>query len=160
MRKILGGRVLTLAALTLTATLAGGYALASGWNPASGGGRHGGFNRRALASLDLSDDQKAKIKAVFEAEKPTFQALRTEGQAARQALRTVAGSTTPDPAQVGQAYLRLDANRKAARAERQKVHASVNALLTPDQQARLASSLSNARGRWKVAPPAGSPTTN
>ena len=32
MRKILGGRVLTLAALTLTATLAGGYALASGWN--------------------------------------------------------------------------------------------------------------------------------
>ncbi|HEX5855716.1 MAG TPA: periplasmic heavy metal sensor [Thermoanaerobaculia bacterium] len=141
-------RFTPLAALVLGAALAGGHAFADGGTTGTRTMGRAASMRKALASLGLSDDQKAKIKATFAAEKPTFQALRTEGQAARVALKAAASAPTPDAATVGTAFLRLGANRKAERAEMQKVRGQVSALLTPAQNAQLTSAFAGAQARW------------
>ena len=129
-------RRLTTATVALGLLLAGSAAFAEGFR----GGREGAPGRgirAALATLDLTDDQKAKVRALFEAEKPKYEALRQEGRAAQQALRAAADAEKADPLAVGAAYLRVDANRKTARAERTGTRQKLDALLTAEQRARL-----------------------
>ena len=129
-------RRLTTATVALGLLLAGSAAFAQGFR----GGREGGSGRgirAALATLDLTDDQKAKVRTLFETEKPKYEALRQEGRAARQALRAAADAEKADPLAVGAAYLRVDANRKTARAERTGTRQKLDALLTAEQKAKL-----------------------
>ena len=98
-------RRLTTATVALGLLLAGSAAFAEGFR----GGREGAPGRgirAALATLDLTDDQKAKVRALFEAEKPKYEALRQEGRAAQQALRAAADAE--------KAQILADANQKAA----------------------------------------------
>jgi len=130
-------RRLTTAAVGLGLLLAGSSALAGqGFR----GGREGapGRNIRAiLATLDLTDAQESKVKELLESEKPKYEALREEGRTAREALRAATKSATPDPTTVGAAFLRVDAHRKTLRAERESSRQKLEALLTPEQRAKL-----------------------
>lgn len=130
-------RRLATTAVALSLLLAGSAALAGqGFR----GGREGapGRNIRAmLAKLDLTDAQESKVKELLESEKPKYLALREEGRTAREALRTATKSATPDPATVGTAFLRVDAHRKTFRAERESSRQRLEALLTPEQRAKL-----------------------
>lgn len=129
-------RRLTTATVALGLILAGSAAFAQGFR----GGREGAPGRglrAALSTLDLTEAQKTKVKALFEAEKPKYEALRQEGRAAREALRSAADAEKSDPMAVGAAYLRLDANRKTLRAERTASRQKLEALLTPEQKAKL-----------------------
>ncbi|HYN42295.1 MAG TPA: Spy/CpxP family protein refolding chaperone [Thermoanaerobaculia bacterium] len=129
-------RRLATTAVGLGLLLAGSAALAGQGR----GGREGapGRNIRAmLATLDLTDAQEAKVKELLEGEKPKYVALREEGRTAREALRTAAKSATPDPTTVGTAFLRVDAHRKTLRAERESSRQKLEALLTPEQRAKL-----------------------
>jgi Spy/CpxP family protein refolding chaperone len=129
-------RRLTTAAVGLGLLLAGSAALAQGYR----GGREGAPGRglrAALATLDLSDDQKTKVRALFESEKPKYEALRQEGRAARQALRAAADAEKADPTAVGTAFLRLEATRKTLKAERTASRQRLEALLTAEQKAKL-----------------------
>jgi len=128
---------LATAAATLSLLLAGSAAFA-------GQGPHGGREgapgqglKAALATLDLTDAQQAKVKALLQGEKPKYDALREEGRAAREALRAAAKAEKPDPATVGTAFLRADAHRKTVRAEREASRQKLEALLTPEQRAKL-----------------------
>jgi len=91
----------------------------------------------ALERLDLTDAQETKVKELLKAERPKFEALREEGRAAREALRGAAKAETPDPATVGSAFLRVQAHRKALRAEMDSSRQKIEALLTPEQRAKL-----------------------
>jgi len=101
--------------------------------------------RTALATLDLTDDQKAKIKAVFEAKRAGFEALRAEMRADARALHEAADAATPDPATVGAAFLKLKADRAAAKDQLEALMADVKAVLTADQRTRLDASLATLR---------------
>jgi periplasmic protein CpxP/Spy len=129
-------RRLTTATVALGLLLAGSPALGQGYR----GGRErapGRGIRAALATLDLTDAQKEKVRALFEAEKPKHEALRLEGRTAREALEAAASAEQPDPAAVGAAFLRVQANRKTAKAERSASKEKLEALLTPEQRAKL-----------------------
>lgn len=129
-------RRLTTATVALGLLLAGSSALGQGYR----GGREGAPGRgirAALATLDLTDAQKEKVRALFETEKPKYENLRHEGRVAREALRAAASAEKPDPAAVGAAFLRVDANRKTAKAERAGSKEKLEALLTPEQRAKL-----------------------
>jgi periplasmic protein CpxP/Spy len=129
-------RRLATTAVALSLLLAGSAALA-GQGRRGREGAPGRGIRAALAELDLTDAQEAKVKELLESEKPKYVALREDGRAAREALRTAAKSATPDPATVGTAFLRVDAHRKSLRAERESSRQKLEALLTPEQRAKL-----------------------
>ena len=97
--------------------------------------------RTALSTLDLTDDQQARIKAIFEAKKAGLEALRTQMQADAKALHDAANATTPDPATVGAAFLKLKGNRADAKDQFDALMADVKAVLTADQRTRLEASL-------------------
>jgi Spy/CpxP family protein refolding chaperone len=124
---------LAVGAVTLAAALTAGTAFAQ----AQGGGRFARGIRAALATLDLSQDQKDKIKASFETMKPQRQALGTKAKADRQALEALMAAANPDPAAVGAATLQVRANRQAVRAQMETMRTNLAAILTPAQQAKL-----------------------
>ncbi|MBK9089785.1 MAG: Spy/CpxP family protein refolding chaperone [Holophagales bacterium] len=129
-------RRLAATAVGLSLFLAGSAALGQGYR----GGREGAPGRgirAALAALDLTDAQKEKVRALFESEKPKYETLRQEGRTAREALRAAASAEKPDPAAVGAAFLRVDANRKTVKAERAGSKEKLEALLTAEQKAKL-----------------------
>jgi Spy/CpxP family protein refolding chaperone len=146
-RRILGSLALTaaLAAAPLRAQPGPGH------GGRMGGGRMGGMLRQALASLDLTQDQKDKIHAVLDAEKPAMQALREQMRTDAKALRATA-DTSSDPATVGKAFLKVKADREAMKAERQKIRTQIESYLTPEQKTKLDGFLSavraRGRGRW------------
>ncbi len=130
-------RTLATTAVALGLFLAGSAALAGQGFRGGREGAPGRGLRATLAALDLTDAQKARVKELLDVERPKYEALRQEGRAAREALRTAAKSETPDPAAIGNAFLRVDAHRKALRAERESSRQKLEALLTPEQRAKL-----------------------
>src|SRR5947207_12045631 len=143
---ILGRLATGLSATALAAGLAGSPALAAD-HAGPGGGRMGGGLRRALASLDLSQDQKDKVKAIVAAEKPAIQSLREGMRADASELKSLASAQSADPAAIGAAFLKVRADREAMKAERQKVLAQIEGVLTPDQRTKLDGYLSALHGR-------------
>jgi Spy/CpxP family protein refolding chaperone len=93
--------------------------------------------RECLRIVDLTDDQKASIQAIFEAAAPTLQADADAVQAARQTLKTALETNPPDACAIGADALALKSARETLRAERESVLQQVEATLTPDQVSRL-----------------------
>jgi Spy/CpxP family protein refolding chaperone len=135
-RKVFSSNMIGLAvgATTLALVLAGGAALAEN---RGGGGHFARGVRAAMATLDLSDAQKEKVKAIFASHKDQFQTFRTAAKANREALSAAASADKPDPAVVGAAFLKVRADGKAMKAQLEGVHAEINGVLTPDQKSRL-----------------------
>jgi Spy/CpxP family protein refolding chaperone len=121
--------------LLFAGALAAGAALAQ---PAPGGpGRFAHGIRAAMATLDLTDAQKTKVKAIFESHKGEGQAFREQAKANRQALRAAASDAAPDPAAVGAAFLKVRADGEAAQAKMKAVKGEIDAVLTPEQKAKF-----------------------
>lgn len=92
---------------------------------------------RCLAVVDLTEAQKADVKALFEAAKPELEALRATLKADREALVAALGAATPDACSVGTAFLKVEADRKAIREATAELRTAVEALLTAEQKAKL-----------------------
>jgi Spy/CpxP family protein refolding chaperone len=92
---------------------------------------------RCLAILDLTDAQKADIKALVVAETATLKGLHDTLATDRQALVAALGATTPDACAVGAALLKVHADREAIRAELAKIATGVESLLTAEQKTRF-----------------------
>jgi Spy/CpxP family protein refolding chaperone len=128
---------LSATAVALGLTLGAGMTLAAGpGGPGGGGRRSGAMLRRALHQLDLTNDQKDKIHAIFDAERPTFRSLRDQMKTDRQALKAAADANAGATA-VGNAFLKVRSDGQAIRAEMDKVKTQVEALLTPSQKTQL-----------------------
>jgi Spy/CpxP family protein refolding chaperone len=126
-----------------TATVALGLLFAASAALAGQGFRQGRENapgrglRAALATLDLTSEQNEKLKELFAADRKRLEPLRQEGRALREALRTSAEAPNADPAAVGTAFLKVRAHRAAMREGREASREKLEAILTPEQRARL-----------------------
>lgn len=101
------------------------------------GRRPGAGIKAVLAKLDLSQEQKDRIRGFAEAARPQMQALREQQQANRAALRALVDAATPDAKAIGEAMLKVKAGREALKAERQKLHDATVSVLTPEQRVKL-----------------------
>lgn len=84
------------------------------------GGSHGKMLHRALAELDLTDDQKVRVHDVLMASADETDAAREQGRAAREALAEAMHAEVFDEAAIREAYARvatLDADRIVRRAQ-------------------------------------------
>lgn len=90
-----------------------------------------------LKVVDLTETQKADVRALLEAAKPKLEALEAALKADRAALVAALGATSPDPCAVGAALLEVEADRKAIGEELKAVRTAVEALLTAEQKAKL-----------------------
>jgi len=123
-----------IGAALIAAALATGMAVAQN----EGGGRRFARGvRAAMATLDLSDAQKAKVRAIFASHREQFRAFRTRAKADREALRTAASADSPDPAAVGKAFLAVRTDAKTLKAQLEGLHTEINGVLTQDQKSRL-----------------------
>jgi Spy/CpxP family protein refolding chaperone len=132
-------------AMALPAVLAVAQPGPAGQGP---GGRMGAGQRvlrGALAQLDLSQEQKDKVKAVIEAEKAGMKAMGAQNRADAVALRDLSAAAQPDPKAVGEAFLKVRQNREAAKAAREKILAKIEAVLTPAQKAKFQGYIQAAR---------------
>lgn len=107
--------------------------------------RHGGHLMRCLRDAGLSDSQKADIKAIFEAAKPTMQADAQAIRAARQKLNTDFDAGA-DKSVLGQDYTAVRAATKKLHDDGQAVKDQVLGKLNTDQKSTVESCLA-ATGR-------------
>jgi Spy/CpxP family protein refolding chaperone len=90
-----------------------------------------------MATLDLTDAQKDKVTAIFASHKDEGMAFRAQAKADRQALKAAASAANPDPAAVGAAFLKVRADGQAAATKMKAVRTEIDAVLTPEQRAKL-----------------------
>jgi Spy/CpxP family protein refolding chaperone len=120
--------------LLLAGAFAAGTAIAQA-QPAPG--RFARGVRAAMATLDLSDAQKDKVKAIFASRKDEGMAFHTQAKADREALKAAASAAQPDTALVGAAFLKVRANGEAVKSKMKSVRTEIDAVLTPEQRAKL-----------------------
>ena len=92
---------------------------------------------RCLGVVGLTDVQKADVRALLEAAKPGMEALRATLKTDREALRAAATAATPDPCAIGTAFLKVEADLKAIGEDARETREAIEALLTPEQKAKL-----------------------
>ena len=97
-------------------------------------GRHGkrgmgGRGHEMLRGLDLSEVQKTQLRSIHEANKPS-QEVREEMKLLRMAKK--AGTITADQ------QFRIDTLKTQAKEKHQSVKTQIDAILTPDQKAQIA----------------------
>lgn len=105
-----------------------------------GFGKRGGHHRGGmmLRGLDLTDEQKAQVKAVTQASRESSKPLREQMRANRQKLQTLSESGNFDQAQV-QALADEQGKLTAQMiVEKEKVKSQISAILTPEQKAKAA----------------------
>ena len=128
------------AATALLFTL--GVALASAQDGRHEHGKMGkmgghGFGMRGLSRLDLTESQKADVKRIMESRKATFASLRERAHSNWEALQNLAEGSAPDRTAVGAAYLKVQADREALRAERESTMQEIRSILTTEQKEKL-----------------------
>src|SRR5450759_4330361 len=87
--------------LILAGALAAGTAIAQA-QPAHGRLARG--IRAAMATLDLTDAQKDKVKAIFVSHKDEGKTFHEQAKADREALKAAASAAKPDPAAEAAAF--------------------------------------------------------
>ena len=87
--------------------------------------------------FNLTDAQKNNVHQILDARKATFESLHQQARANWDALQTVSESSSPDPAAVGAAFLKLKASRHALQTERESVMQQIRPILTTDQKNQL-----------------------
>lgn len=96
-----------------------------------------GYLRCLFGVAGLTDAQKDDVKALLEAARPGMQSLHEALKDDREALRAAATAPTPDPCAVGTAFLEVEADLKAIGEATRELRTAIEALLTPEQKARL-----------------------
>jgi protein CpxP len=131
-----------LTAITAVFTLFTGMALAqSGGTSAPMHHRHGGFTggmELPLRQLNLTDDQKAQIKQMFQAERPGMKPLMQQEHAARTQMIQLITSGTFEQAKVAAVAAQESQIHMQMEIEHAKMASQIYQLLTADQKAKVA----------------------
>ena len=88
-------------------------------------------------ALGLTDAQVQAIASLAQTEKARVQAIMAEIQQKRQALNTLLNASSPNPTDVGNAAIALNAAQKNLPPERDYFITQLKTLLTGDQQQKL-----------------------
>ena len=101
--------------------------------------------------LGLSDDQAAKLKSAWEAEKAAVKPLRKQAKESRRKLEEQVRGLASDK-DIQATLDQLDADRKAMMDAHQKVEATVASVLKPYQRAKMRLMMARRKGgrsgRW------------
>jgi protein CpxP len=131
-----------LIAITAVFTLFAGMALAQGGGADSPmHHRHGGFMggmELPLRQLNLTDDQKAQIKQMFQAEKPAMKPLMQQEHAARTQMIQLITSGTFEQAKVAAVAAQESQIHMQMEIEHAKMASQIYQLLSSDQKAKVA----------------------
>ena len=106
--------------------------------------RHGKFGKRGMGGdrmfrhLDLTDEQKAQVKAIREASRENTKALHDSMREVRKQIAVLGTEGPLDMAQLELLAGQQAEYQKQMIIERQKTKAQVFALLTPEQKAKHA----------------------
>lgn len=111
------------------------------------GGPMAGMMLRGLGQLDLTDDQKAKIKEIHEANRDAAQAIGTKLVAAHEALNDAVTADPVDKGVIGEKAAVVAAVELEAALARADVHEKVFGVLTPEQKAKAKQLRAEARDR-------------
>ena len=99
------------------------------------------FDPSALAPcmvlLNLSDAEKLQIQQILTAEQPTLDSLGNQIKTDQAALSAAAALGSSNACNVGTAYLKVQSDQQALVSELQSIRTKVEAVLTPDEKARL-----------------------
>ena len=117
----------------------GGRGKHGGW----GGMRQGGFFRQ----LNLTDDQKAKMKQIHESFAERNKPLREQLRAKRQELRQASEGGTFNEALATQKLTEMASLEAKLMGERFKLRQETLSVLTPEQKAQLEQSKAQFKGR-------------
>ena len=135
-----------IAGAVLLVSLALGFAIAQNGQDTNAqrqpGQRKGGqgFERGMggpFARLDLTDDQKAQMKAIFEAQQTNAKPLRQQLRAKEQALHAAETATDFNAQAIRAASLDLAATETELTVLRAEAMHKALAILTPEQQTKL-----------------------
>jgi Spy/CpxP family protein refolding chaperone len=145
-------RTLLAAAATLmvTATL-----FAQGFPAGPPGGKRPNPLTGLKNALGLTDAQVQAIASLAQTEKARVQAIMAEIQQKRQALNTLLNASSPNPTDVGNAAIALNAAQKNLPPERDYFITQLKTLLTGDQQQKLDTLLAAGGGRLLPFPGVG-----
>ena len=99
-------------------------------------GRHAAGLMRCLRQADLSDSQKADIKAIFDASKPTIQADAQAIKAARQKLNADFDAGA-DKSVLGADYVAVRAAMTKLQSDGQAIRDQILGKLTADQKTKV-----------------------
>jgi len=114
---------------------------------------HGDAIQSAIARLNVTPEQDAKLKAISETESAKLRDLGNQIRPAHDALDAAARAAKPDPTAVGKAYLNVLAAEAAVKTEYAKFHDAVAAVLTAEQKAQFESYLNSqqgGQGHWRA----------
>lgn len=101
-----------------------------------GRGHHAGGIGMALRGLDLTDEQKAKVKEITEASRTTIQPLKEQAKANHEKIRSLGTNGTFDQVQVEAVAADQGSLTAKMIVEKERVKAQVFALLTDEQKAK------------------------
>jgi len=127
-------------AIAAVLTLGAGIALAQGG--AAGPMHHhrgdrGGFEQM-LRQLNLTDDQKAQVKQIFQAEKPTMKPLKQQEHAAHQQMIQLVTSGSFETAKAAAIAQQESQTHMQLEVEHAKMASQIYQLLSSDQKAKVA----------------------
>ena len=90
-----------------------------------------------LAGLDLTDDQKAQVKQIFESERDANQAARQAQHEARQALQAAIFGANGAGANVAALQAKVMAGEQALLAQHVATQKALSGILTVEQKVKL-----------------------
>ena len=111
-----------------------------GGPPGFGGPGHGGraIDPRRLADyLDLTDEQRAAARQLFEQQRDKVRPIFEQQRSLREQLETTLDDPAATDAALGQLVKQLHANRQSMKTAKQELRSQLKSLLDADQQAKL-----------------------
>jgi Spy/CpxP family protein refolding chaperone len=127
-----------LAAVLAFAASAGAVRAAEGKGEHKDGAeKHEKMFGRMKEKLGLSNEQADKFKAAFKAQREAVKPLREQIKVGLEKLRWQVDAKA-DSKDIAATLEQIDRSKKAMRAEREKLQATVTALLSPEARARMA----------------------
>ena len=129
-------KLITLVGLGALVLLGATGAAAQPFGPGEGGHGQRGFRGPARV-LDLTEEQQAAAREVFEQRRPEREALHEEMRANRKALRDALESAEADPCTVGEIVMEGHALEKRGRALREESKTAFAGLLNEEQKGKL-----------------------
>jgi periplasmic protein CpxP/Spy len=119
-----------------------------------GFGRPGGEFHHMLKQLDLTSDQHAQVKTIFQKEKPTLQPLMQQMRQYHEAVKALEAAGPFDEAKVTALATQNSQTKIQLDVEHERIKSEIMAILTPDQKAKLAQLEANhgARMRQHASP--------
>ena len=113
-----------------------------------GGGRGEGMHGMMLKGINLTDDQKSKVKQIGQTFRDSTQSLRQELQTKRQALHQAGEGGTFDEASTTQKLTEMAGLQAKLMGERFKMQQEILAVLTPEQKTQLEQKRAEFKARW------------